>query len=295
MEVTARHVTNAHGFSFVATNSSDLIELTKTDAPIGTSITVRLSKEVSDSFLEHVWPRCAHWYALSDPKVVFLHKTVDKIAPLPQAFTITTTEANAEVVEWNAFRPPGFSNISWTSNLKFGSPPKAREGTATDERSEVVPSVYCNGFLIGSPWRPDTERPSYSWKYRDKRLIEPASYSWSKERPFERPSLLISDYEGSLPLTLRREQLAGPLPFEDALAADIAWDFLAWCLATAPGGPVWNPAFTADYTATYPLLRKGVGAPLSWLCSSKGVVPLDRALLRERDENQGLVRRSRGF
>ena len=111
----------------------------------------------------------------SDPKVVFLHKTVDKIAPLPQAFTITTTEANAEVVEWNAFRPPGFSNISWTSNLKFGSPPKAREGTATDERSEVVPSVYCNEFSIGSPWRPDTERPSYSWKYRDKRLIEPAS------------------------------------------------------------------------------------------------------------------------
>jgi hypothetical protein len=286
MEITTRHITADYGLSFNAKNSSDVIELRKVDAPVGTTITIRLSEEISHDFVKQVWPRCAHWYALNDPKIVFRHKTPDSTNPLPQIMSVTTQQANGEVVDWNVFRPSGFASVSWTSNLRFGVGVSANEGeesigTGNAKRRDETPFVYCNGFLIGSPTR-DTGEARYSWQER-KRPIRPSSYSWSKDRPFSPPSLLISDHEGSLPLTLRRDQLAGPLPFEDALAEDIVVDLLAWCLASAPAGPVWDSPSTTEYTATYPLVRTGanVGATFSWACSNAGAVLLDRFLLRE--------------
>jgi len=270
MEITTRHVSSNVGVSFAATNGSELMELTKVTAPIGTSIIICLSEEVAETFLEQVWPRCAYWYALNDPRVVFRHKTADASEALPQAVSITPSEADGDVVDWNSFRPSGFAGVSWTSNLDFGlqKHEEKRRGT-TREQS---PLIYCNGFLIGAPNRDDEESMS-AWGREDRRPIEPASYSWSKEHAFHAPTVLIYDHEGSLPLTLRRDQLAGPLPFESALAEDIVLDYLAWCIATAPRGPVWESAFTSEYLSTYPLVKKrvGLGSAFRWLCSEEPV------------------------
>jgi hypothetical protein len=289
MEVTTRHVTSELGLCFVATNGSELIELKKANVPIGTSISIRLSERISSDFVKIIWPRCATWYALADPKIEFRHRTRESTDILRQTLSIASLAVNGELPDWNVFRPSGFACVTWTSNLSFPASlnRKADDDDDDDEvkTSDETPLVYCNGFLVGAPTREDQEE-RFSWRRSKKsKLINPSRYAWSDRCPFNPPSLLVSDNEGSLPLTLRRDQFGGRLPFEAALVDDIVFDLLAWCLASAPRGPIWEPEFTDAYGAMYPLVRKraAVASTFCWICSTAGAAPLDRSLLRRLD------------
>jgi hypothetical protein len=279
MKVVTRHASSEFGLHFVVKNDSELIELEKIGAPVGTTISIRLPESLASRFVTEIWPRCPYWYALQDPKVTFEYRTSERVERLAQPIMISAHEARGGTVAWNTFRPPAFEGVSWTSDLSV-SGGKSHEQKRRRPRGsgEPFPSIWCNGFLIGSPVADER----YSWQEQTYSM-KSARYSWSTFRPFTPPSLLIFDHEGALPLTVKRDELVGPLPFEQLLAEDIALDFIAWCLAAAPVGPVWDKNHGDDFLRRYPLLSNAaeVAEPLTWLCSTTGALPLDRHLLTQ--------------
>jgi hypothetical protein len=293
MKVTTRHVDSAVGFSFLARIGSEVIELRKQSAPVGTSIEIRLSERIRSVFVEESWRLCPSWYALADPAVAFRHRTQDGMSVLEQPVRVTPLEMQGARAHWSSLAPNGYSGVTWTDetllrNVKSGDERKEAERKKRKEAEKKQPAVYCNGFLVGSPAYvvTNTDDREFEEEYSRRpprleqpvRMLSPAMYIWPEDSPFVAPTLLISDNEGALPLTLRRDQLSDPLPFQKELERDIVLDLVAWCLANAPLGPVWQEEHTSAYNQRYSMLARNerIGAYFSWVCSESGVGPLDR-------------------
>jgi hypothetical protein len=144
--------------------------------PIGTSITVLVSSESIRRMLEKAWGRCADWYGLADPRVLFRARKAEMIDSLKQTVSITESELQGNATDWNCFRPEGFTSVSWMNNTKlnYGQVESSEDRFERQYRRAMererrryydadyepedeyitnmgIPRVYCNGFLIGVP------------------------------------------------------------------------------------------------------------------------------------------------
>jgi len=286
MDVKTRHVTSETGMSFSATIGSDLVELRKIEMEVGTSISIQLSRRTS-SWFEKIWPRCTDWYGLANPRVVFKKQAAGNAQLLRQIISVTDLQLQGCVPDWNAFTPEGFASVSWTNST--ASHHVYRESY----QEKKVPRIYCNGFLIGAPVAiGDENRSGHRTSDEEVERLRPAIYPWDEDIPFKAPTIMISDNEGAFPLTLRKDQLVEPLPFKNALVEDIILDFIAWCIANAPVGPLWDTKNALSYSTRYPLVRQAgrrLASTFDWVCSNTGVLPLDRSLLLQLKSKAILV------
>ena len=317
MEVVTRWMGASSGLKFSVSIGSDLIELGKVDAPVGTTVTIKLSPEIADKFIDDVWPRCADWYGLANPSIEFRTEGVGSDRPVEQQVAITEFQLQGKVAGWGAFATDGFARVSWTyqrliAQLSAGDDGqpmrgpsdkfhvfdfseynsdkskdrrnRSRYGYTPDEKSieEASGAVYCNGFLIGSPDKSDYNLRSRRNVNVSDLPLKSASFAWGESRVIVPPSILIADNEGAFPLTLRRDAILEPLPFERELERDIIVDMIGWFLACAPTAPLWVDGQAAGYARKYPLVRgrNPLGCAFFWICSEEGVGLLHRELLR---------------
>ena len=245
LDVTTRFIDEPSGVSFVAAKDSDLIELRKVEAPVGTSITIRLSHPAAEWAQKHLSGETWDWYALSNPSVVRQVRQNGVVIQLPQTTSIEQEQMDGVVPGWSMLKPEGFAGVTWQVR-QHGS-------------------IFCNGLSIAT----------IAKTYGEKHELKRCGYPWNQAFPFGPPLLLVGDPEAALPLTLLRDRLTGSLPFEQELQEDILLDFIAFTLARAPLAPPSGGDIRTEYSRTYPLLRSG-----GWIFNDQGIGPLDSALLR---------------
>jgi len=208
LEVATRHIDETQGVRFVATRDTEAIELFKTDIPVGTSISIRMSNAAAQWVEKNMDGKSWDWFALNDPYVKRQITVGGKRTALKQKVVLGRERLAGELAGWNLIRPDGFGPIVWGS--------------------EVENILFINGLAIGH-----IEKP-----YNESHILRRWEYSWDDSFPFYKPLLSVSDPEAALPLTLLRDRLSGPLPFEHELKEDILLDFIAFSLVKAPQAPI---------------------------------------------------------
>ncbi|HVE69855.1 MAG TPA: ATP-binding protein [Thermoanaerobaculia bacterium] len=217
IEVITRHVSEPEGISFTADLESDIIELKKGPAPVGTTITIPL-RDPRGAWLrfDPDWD----WYCLAEPSVLRLYggRVLDQRDTWPAE--------REEAAQWRSLESGGLT-VRWSY----------------EHRS--VASLACNGIRISA--REDESRNEEEDRYRHVVAIDMAIAT---------PKLSIFDREGRLPLNLQRTKLAARgLPFEDDLAREIARDALAYAAVALPSEP--SRVFERSVSVYYPGIVTG--------------------------------------
>jgi hypothetical protein len=258
LEVATRHVDELHGVRFVATRDTEVVELLKTETLVGTSITIRLSNAAVQWIEQHLDGKSWDWFGLADPYVNRQVTVGGQRTTLEQSVVLDPEKMVGERAGWGLIRPDGFGPVVWGS-VNYGS-------------------LFLNGLAIGGVKK----------TYNKSHELERWKYSWDDNFPFLKPLLAVSDPEAALPLTLLRDSLSGPLPFEQELKDDILLDFIAFALVSAPRHPIFADTTTRAYSTQYPLLSPN-SLRLPWFCSHQGAGPFDRSLIRAMDVKRILI------
>lgn len=253
IEVSTRNVDEARGISFSATMGSSLIEFRKKDLPVGTSLKIELSDEAA-KWLEHnIEGHSWDWYCYEKPSLT-REITIDGVtSELPQSLRLDNGKVNEERSIWSTFNT-GMYQVSWGAKKHK--------------------ALICNRVVIAGI----EKQNSYNEESRKNKMVY-AAFHWNDSNIFHKPAISVMDPEGGMPLTLRRDGLSEPLPFESELNQDMLLDCIAFLLSKAPYSPIWGDRNDCDsYRNSYPLLiRKNVR--MNWLCTNDGVAPFDGMVL----------------
>lgn len=233
MHVRTRHVEAARGFSFTASLDRDLIQLDWTeDLPVGTEVTVPLSREVmadrSSDSLRRLLEQIAHYYVLDDPEVAFRLDDVDggSQSVQPDFARVPTSLETPPPHPWRRIVPDGFDAVLWR--------PERHMSAVMSHNGIGVHAPKDTGFELRKP------RGRYAWSRHALRIVR-------------RPRLAVFDSRHRLGVSLNRYDLTSRvLPFEEDLLRSIGEDLVAHALAVGPekhplGADVGlEPVFTAD-------------------------------------------------
>jgi hypothetical protein len=210
IEVSTRHVEDSEGIEFKATVETDAIELRRKARPVGTTIKIRISKELvtrfrkrpneyypvdyGDNYEGADWD----WYCFGKPSVA--RKILGKT--LVQSHQLASSKEQP-LPGWRRISPADFEAVDWTYL-------ESSKGT-----NSSLPKLVCNGIKIQDA---DERNQSFESKYG---LVV--------------PKLNVFDPDGRLPLNLRRtDLLESSYPFEGVLAHDVIRDFIAYALVHGP-------------------------------------------------------------
>ncbi len=236
LEVTTRHVSAARdeAIFFVARLDTQNIELTRTVAPVGTRIRLRVHDSIveerkipdhmrSTKFLAveemRRFPDQSVWYFLSEPSFSF-RVFGEEVRP-PYYLPCPGKQLPDE---WHKIQHPGFREVHWT----YYHP---------------APALSCNGIAIGGPPRGDWRLQDYLQNYTMFQISHPLLH----EPNLPSPNISVFDPDGRLPLNLTRTALSEEYPFSAELRRDVVRDFLAFLLISAPTEPPCVPGALAKY------------------------------------------------
>jgi molecular chaperone HtpG len=267
-EVETRPITDntGFGFAFMARNNQDLLEIRRAKLPHGTSICVKLLRDVGMRLFNAAKDKCWYpdsdeendqynwngdawdWYAMDFPQVKRFIIHPSKGQKLIQTLSCPGEGQQIRSARWHRFSSSKLREIMWTY--------------------DNYPQLVCNGIIV-----PDG---SFDWK--------PTSFETKSLRA---PRVSVVDHDMRLPLTLDRSQLTRThAGFEDELLADVEMDIVAHLLATAPTVPAFHSLSTKwSYLPSYPLIDNRLKSmlevlPLSWVTSTFGIVPFLPNLLQ---------------
>jgi hypothetical protein len=216
MHVVTRHFTADRGVKFDVDVSGALVELTWTDAPIGTSVTIAFAAD-GRRRVDELARDVVSWYALDEPSVLLRVNGVDEARPIGTAF----------IEHDNALR----------------------RHVATDACDEVlwcpVPRSYLVAPFIDVPY-PATVAHNGFWIAERPRTGDQSAYDWSEALDVEAPAVRIADGGRKIRMTLDRYRLLErTLPFEADLTRAIGRDMVSHAVAVGPSRyPLCNEAPT---------------------------------------------------
>jgi hypothetical protein len=197
IQVVTRHVAAEEAVHFVMREDTELVELYRCAAPVGTTVRVQLTPEVYDRLLRE--PAQWDWYHRLDPPVT---RTVVRDGTVT---TLASTDPQLDPTDdlvWRRLEVTGYGEIYWTPS----------------ERS-YLGRIYINGIRVATPHR-----------NFDRDLMEPVS-------GLKQPVISIADYAGTCALSLTRDRfLEYPQPVLDAVRRDALRDQVAWYAAFAATG-----------------------------------------------------------
>jgi hypothetical protein len=251
------------GYEFVANATTNLISLNRVSVPMGTTVTVRITREIAVE-LEESWD----WYVLNDPSVRFYPNEDSSRFCAPKYLLPSSHECQLPN-EWFRIRPFQYDELHWTF---------AR-----------VPPITCNGIRISRPTRDEADE-NHEFKDFFGEDVDQcnATYSWKNARAMRgvrTPCVSVFDSESNFPLTLDRYSMTtNHLPFESELLQDIALNYAAFVLTLAPQQPVWNKDEFKKYYIRYPLFfnkklhQNSDSLEFAWAFSAEGAAPFSANL-----------------
>jgi hypothetical protein len=219
IEVVTRHIDAApeSGITFSAELDATEIELRRTTAPAGTTITIHLrddetwerliskyaftsSEESAQWYLDRL-----SWFGAKSPSVRTLVRNADGDEILVRSrFAVPEPKVDLPP-EWHRIESPDFHDVQWTYD-------------------HHTPALVCNGIFVTEEFSGWDSSPRVLWGdvYRSPIMIL-------------RPNLSVYDNQGNLPLNLQRNELAArKLSFDDALVESVAKDVVASILVRLP-------------------------------------------------------------
>lgn len=227
--------------------STDLVELRRKPLPFGTSIEIAVNSWVADKLRLKMdgamrgasWD----WYCWKKPRVRrFVKPLASDEIELPQVQNDPIPNEHPLDERWRRIRPDGYAEVLWHID-------------PADRGIGAKHGFACNGITLDT----SRSRQLYSFSMDD-----------GVGTHLSALHLSIVDPNASLPLTIRRDELRlRTLPFEGDLVKDIALDFIAYALACAPAGPLWEGSSTGEYAREYPRLALSDREP-TWFCSEDG-------------------------
>ncbi|CAI8912324.1 molecular chaperone HtpG [Brevibacillus sp. IT-7CA2] len=190
--VSTRFVNDITGWKFKAKIDDQQIEVLKDEREVGTTIKIALTTDTLNLFKRDVE---FYEYCFTPSETYWYtwhrlpHPKIKLCLPntWKGANEVNEIIENFDDVKGHQIYPDGYQVVSWDYEA---------------ERRELL----CNGILI-----PDWERiggyefPTFPIK----------------------PRVVVSDFDGRLPMSLNRDKLDGRLPFSDELAIDVCRDLLA--------------------------------------------------------------------
>ncbi|MFC3747662.1 ATP-binding protein [Paenibacillus sp. GCM10012306] len=202
IEVTTKSIDSELGYSFTASLDDVQIEVSNTiDCSVGTKIRIKLNEQsllelkeqIESDYRSHSSePAWFAWYLLNKPDIQYEFPDDWGRDGFNKYHTVVSID------NWKQIKIPEFGVVLWT----FGG--------VTSEQFFQSP-LLCNGIII--PYGYTSRYPFYN------------SYPSMNNKP----SIMVLDYEGSMPLTLTRDKLGGDgeLPFEKELSQSLILDMLA--------------------------------------------------------------------
>lgn len=207
MEVTTRHINSTTAFNFKVNVDQEQIEVVKCSGEIGTTIKIQIGEDAiiqlkddlsdANSYSRQKW---YDWFRLSEPEMKFsLPESWGNFSNRLDSIRYINVKEN-ELNLSNTIFVKEYEDIKWSYNYLY-----PYNSSAYGDMINLV----CNGIIIPEG-------------YKLRKL-----FSFPKFQRFNEPTLLISDFNGNLPLTLRRNELSQELPFAKELVQDICKDIIA--------------------------------------------------------------------
>jgi molecular chaperone HtpG len=224
ISVVTRHVDAAYGIEFTATVDTSAIQMNRVDAPVGTTIRVKLSAAATDvlvgskkqGYTNDSWA----WYCLSDPVV---ERRIGR-RTLNQHFSLPTAGEPLNY-PWRRVEHPDFEDVQWTYTR--------------------APHLVCNGIVVMRDPVPGPRRSLWSAPESTYTLLV--------------PRVSVFDRDGVLPLNLQRDNLSeNAYPFYEQLLEGVATDILAWLTVFGPNNTVLKAGMMLEYLN---LKHPAVGLP----------------------------------
>ncbi|MCF4101882.1 ATP-binding protein [Gillisia sp. M10.2A] len=196
IQLESRDSNSSKGLSFKTDLNSEQIEITRIDKDsVGTSITIKIKKEILNEFNESSY-RFDKWYKQDNPKVTFIDKT-DSFSKLGvKNKTPGFSDALSKI--WREFKDVKYNKIIWTYDSKF-----CKGDSFYRKQSQKTGKFIVNGILI-----PEIKRFGFD--------------------EVSLPYISVFDFDGNLPLSLSRNNLdGGNIPFKKQLLIEIHNDIIA--------------------------------------------------------------------
>jgi len=214
IDVETNHFSLTEGYKFEAQINSEFIEICKTNSAVTGTI---ISLVVNNNLRKRLLDRDAkyddeilftEWYVYDFPEIEYL---VDNV--------IQNRNKWINRSEFHSFTTRGFERIEW-KYLKF----KESYNNYWYHKSFII----CNGIIIVKKLDGDKSRFDYNKVYPTKKNRHGAYGYYPSQVIKSKPSLIIDDKEGLLPLKLDRNDIdCTELPFEEELLAEVSKKLIA--------------------------------------------------------------------
>lgn len=243
IEVVTRNVwaDKKDAVTFKATLDDDIVELRRTEAPVGTTIKIRLEGAVASFLADN--PKAWDWYTLSSPSPV-----VNRIVngqKLLQEYEVPSLRAESD--GWHRIHANGFDDVQWSYS----------QG----------PSLICNGIAVRLPTAVQSSTTIL--------------YSSDAGVALKWPRLSIFDSDGNLPLNLQRTSLVSDLPFKECLLKSVIGDLIQDCVKQAPKNSITSKDGKVRYWSLNYVGIDHTSAPeiAPWFYTPSGVGLFDPAII----------------
>jgi hypothetical protein len=276
IRVTTRHIEcpETRALTFSAALDDSFIELKWTAAAVGTTIEIEIPeasrRRIRQAFELNEWlEKGAEKISFQDKiglyfsvnpsleRVIITGKKI--IRPTVREFLPAADTESA--LPWRSFQSDGYKKIYWTY-----ARPKNNDDLLN--ANYAYPLLSCNGIMVGRAFHehgPGLLGSDY----------------------IKTPALLVYDYDGSLPLTLQRNDLATKqVNFKRDLAHSVVDDLLAYLLDLSPFNSEWGETEYDVLVGSHPAFNQSRYPSMQtrhyrWFLTKAGITLFDKSLLRK--------------
>lgn len=239
------------GFKFSVSPDDDLIQISRVECEVGTSIEVAIvDAEVMDGLLDSS-PDFSDWFLYESPQLIYRENSAGEWVEREPRFVVSADQADA----WVAFHAPDFEALRW-------SPARVSRYGRRPGR------LACNGIFV-------TE---YTWNGDLPEIrISPDAGAYRVHHP----DLLVDDRDGRLPLNVQRDGLVdAEYPFQQFLEESIATAYATRIIETIKydADPANLRACALDLVAVRRDFSDSLSCPVA--ITGGGWIPLETEVFR---------------
>lgn len=222
IRVHTRHVEDPTGITFDASIEDSHIELRKLAKPHpGTTIWVRIDKDMFQHLTSETGRRTWDWYCSSDPSIMRCVSQLDQ--PLKPLYSLPAAGDNPKG-HWRVAKHSKYREVHWTYNAK-------------------APGVSCNSILVDERWD-------------GKQCFDTTDDPFLNLRV---PKINYYDPDANLPLNILRTQLDDDTIEGDAeITRDVLHDLAAFMFACAPNTRFTAASHLRSYSENHPAVASGI-------------------------------------